>query len=316
MSYQPHAHGSHYDRHCNYSDGYRNTHGYRSAGFTWTPGRSQEPHVFLDLRNYYSSAGSSDVRPPSQFRRDYNDRHSNYRSSDYIREPSTSRFENSRTDYISRTSESRRYQPPSPEPIRYAAEFPAYRSTGHTSSWDKSDYQIIKDGWGDKKNFMESHGLSIYEHDDFEEARQILDGYRRIDAHAAGEQVYESDDHSSRHEHYGRYRERDEHYHEYDSDLIGSYADDDRIATGGEGFGSDHREPVERDDSYEGTYTRGSDERQENAGEGSGYDSTEYDSTDAIGYYSDSVRGKDDDIGGEDFVDYAGDDDYDDDDEY
>jgi hypothetical protein len=40
-----------------------------------------------------------------------------------------------------------------------------------------SDYKFIKDGWGDKHNFMASYGIKPTP-DGYEEARVLLDGLR------------------------------------------------------------------------------------------------------------------------------------------
>ncbi|KAF2690723.1 hypothetical protein K458DRAFT_426174 [Lentithecium fluviatile CBS 122367] len=79
--------------------------------------------------------------------------------SDYIT-PSTSNSHFNRTNYSSRPSHDY-----------------------HDSLYEKSNYRMIKDGgWSSKKEFMECHGLSIHNHEDFDEARELLNEYRRLDA--------------------------------------------------------------------------------------------------------------------------------------
>jgi hypothetical protein len=54
----------------------------------------------------------------------------------------------------------------------------------------KSTHQILKDSnFSSKVDFMRSHGLKEWEHDDFQEANRILDGYRDIDAEGYGSDV-------------------------------------------------------------------------------------------------------------------------------
>ncbi|KAI8934310.1 hypothetical protein NX059_009049 [Plenodomus lindquistii] len=50
---------------------------------------------------------------------------------------------------------------------------------------DKSNYRIVKDGWGDKHTFMRSHGLKPGDPDDYQEATDLLDRYRDLDSQHA-----------------------------------------------------------------------------------------------------------------------------------
>ena len=50
------------------------------------------------------------------------------------------------------------------------------------ASSGKSDYQMLKDqGFSGKKDFMESHGLKVWNHNDHQEAKAIMDAYRKYD---------------------------------------------------------------------------------------------------------------------------------------
>ena len=50
----------------------------------------------------------------------------------------------------------------------------------------KSDYAMIKDaGFRNKNEFMLSYGLRMKNQDDYEEAKAILDGMRKIDEQQA-----------------------------------------------------------------------------------------------------------------------------------
>ncbi|KAF2662211.1 hypothetical protein K491DRAFT_686694 [Lophiostoma macrostomum CBS 122681] len=68
------------------------------------------------------------------------------------------------------------------QPPHNAGYAPIYRVTP-TNPWEKSNHQMIKEGgWENQKEFMESHGLRLWNHEDFDEARELLDAYRRVDA--------------------------------------------------------------------------------------------------------------------------------------
>lgn len=45
----------------------------------------------------------------------------------------------------------------------------------------KSNYQIIKEGWGDRPTFQASYGLPM-DPDGIEEGNKILDGFREADS--------------------------------------------------------------------------------------------------------------------------------------
>ncbi|KAH9002676.1 hypothetical protein EDB86DRAFT_2897325 [Lactarius hatsudake] len=51
------------------------------------------------------------------------------------------------------------------------------------SSGPKTNYAYTKP-YGGMKGFMESHGLKLWNDDDVQEAKAILDGYREMDAAA------------------------------------------------------------------------------------------------------------------------------------
>ncbi|CZR60126.1 uncharacterized protein PAC_10021 [Phialocephala subalpina] len=53
----------------------------------------------------------------------------------------------------------------------------------------KSDYSIVKEGgYGNMKNFAESHGLRLHNGEDVQEAKAILDVFREYDRRAWEEQ--------------------------------------------------------------------------------------------------------------------------------
>jgi hypothetical protein len=50
----------------------------------------------------------------------------------------------------------------------------------------KSDYRLIRDGgFRDMNHFMQSYNLKIHDHDDYQEAKQILAGFRKLDEEEA-----------------------------------------------------------------------------------------------------------------------------------
>lgn len=188
-----------------------------------------------------------------------------------------------------------------------------------TSAPYKSDYKIVKDGWGDRKNFMENHGLRLHNSDDYDTAHQILDGYRRIDAQSASQQTYDSDVDSNRGEQYNSDRGRRDGRDVYRSDFIGDYDDEERIEIDGQTFSSDCRGSFDTYGGYGESYVSGSDRRQEYSDDQERPDgSSDYDSTDAIDYYSDSNGNEDgmDDDDDDDNVVGEESDDYNDDDYY
>ncbi|KAJ4294577.1 hypothetical protein N0V90_008268 [Kalmusia sp. IMI 367209] len=190
-------------------------------------------------------------------------------------------------------------------------------NTDYVSPWDKSDNQIIKEGgWTSKKDFMESYGLSVYEPGDFEEAKELLDGYRRAETQMARESIYISG-YDSRHTRaFNRGGAEHIRFEEYGSDFISDYEDEERIATSNyEGFAGYEKRIEASDEHYESS-VRGDDDDQELSEGTDGDDgSSDCDSTDAIDYYSDSNIGEKDDLDGDDFVDDGSDDEYDYDDE-
>ncbi|KUJ11626.1 uncharacterized protein LY89DRAFT_688818 [Mollisia scopiformis] len=59
------------------------------------------------------------------------------------------------------------------------------KATSTTQPDDKSYNSFYKEGgWGNMKNFAESHGLRLDKHEDIEEAKAIRDGYREQDQRA------------------------------------------------------------------------------------------------------------------------------------
>ena len=54
-------------------------------------------------------------------------------------------------------------------------------------SQPKSQNQLIKDaGFDNMDRFMKSYGLKMHDHDDVQEAKDILDGYRQINIMNSG----------------------------------------------------------------------------------------------------------------------------------
>ena len=71
--------------------------------------------------------------------------------------------------------------------------------------YDKSNYQLLKEGgWNNMHDFMRSYDLKTWEPNDYETAKQILEGFREMDQkawegqysyHGEVEQEYYQDDH-------------------------------------------------------------------------------------------------------------------------
>jgi hypothetical protein len=63
----------------------------------------------------------------------------------------------------------------------------AASSASHSSSsGGKPDYRMIKDaGFNNMNHMMQSYGLKMHNHEDIQEAKAILDGYRKIDEAAS-----------------------------------------------------------------------------------------------------------------------------------
>ena len=57
-------------------------------------------------------------------------------------------------------------------------------SASDASSGPKTNYAYTKP-YGGMKGFMESYGLKLWDDDDVQEAKAILDGFREMDAAAA-----------------------------------------------------------------------------------------------------------------------------------
>ena len=184
---------------------------------------------------------------------------------------------------------------------------------------------IKEGGWVNQQHFMESHGLSIYEPGDFDEAKLILDEYRQADAEAAGEYAhmeeydeYEAspgyDEFKSASEHDGyrggsgyapRYADRHSAY-QYDDfeeesddgDLISADEDEDRIPVGTE---YNYFEPKKAKQAYV------EDDDESECGDGDG--KAKCAGKGATDYYSDSDSVNDEIECGDDYIE-AEDDEY------
>ncbi|KAK3216279.1 hypothetical protein GRF29_8g2835685 [Pseudopithomyces chartarum] len=177
---------------------YGTTSGNRnSTSFTFTTNSDEEPNVFLDLRKYFDSAPPKVVTKGVRIRSDHRKERYQPPDTDYITAPSPPRLIQHRPDqHFPQAIVPRRHRTTHPVRPKHIARA---ESTEYVSPWDKSDYQMIKEGgWMNQQHFMECHGLSIYEPGDFDEAKEILDDYRRVEAEAAGENVYRQK-HTSRH---------------------------------------------------------------------------------------------------------------------
>jgi hypothetical protein len=162
---------------------------------------------------------------------------------------------------------------------------------------------IEEGGWTSKKYFMESHDPSICGPGDFDDAKDLLERYRRVDAQVAGEDTPEPEYDS------GRTNEYNTHL---DSDAISS--NDDNIQSI-RNYGGHNHAMIEQDrssayrefgraqtpyyESYVGGYGN---DRAQSQGSYNDSSSSDCDSTDAINYYSDSDA-DDDGIDGDDSVD-------------
>jgi hypothetical protein len=110
---------------------------------------------------------------------------------------------------------------------------------------EKSNYQIVKEGWGTKYDFMRSHSLKPGEHNAYEEANKLLDKYRESDAQSAADGYrkragsVESD--ISYHHRRGSGYE-DQEYDERGSD-IASYHQSGRLSRASTAAGSGYASP-------------------------------------------------------------------------
>lgn len=98
--------------------------------------------------------------------------------------PSPKSFRHSRSSFRSSNSFSSsptHYKVSSPlSPHSY---WPGDFGTPNNHPREVSDYQLIKKGgWNHKFDFMRSHGLKTWEDEDHDQARKILDGFRKFDA--------------------------------------------------------------------------------------------------------------------------------------
>ena len=218
MTYRhQHTNDPHHEReYTEYKYGTNSDHR-NSTSFTFTANSDEEePNVFLDLRKYFSSAPPKVVTKGVRIKRDHHQNQPDLPDEDYICAPSTSRPRRRRSDHLSQAIVPRRHHTTT-HSVRHK-DIARAESTEYVSPWDKSDYQVIKEGgWTNQQHFMECHGLSIYEPGDFDEAKEILDDYRRADAEAAGENVHRKN-HSSRYTE--RYNPHSKHHssEDYDDD--------------------------------------------------------------------------------------------------
>jgi hypothetical protein len=144
-------------------------------------------------RPKYSNSGHTSPSPADHYRPSERDTHRNRSpGSDYIVQS-----DGDQDDYIcSDTPASFRHA--SGNDDRYDGGFsrrspiyyPSTKEVDSRSDVDyspdpaaKSNYQYLKEGgWEHKHEFMRSHGLKTWEHDDYQEANEILDKYRELDA--------------------------------------------------------------------------------------------------------------------------------------
>ncbi|KAF1940185.1 hypothetical protein EJ02DRAFT_238224 [Clathrospora elynae] len=154
----------------------------------------QDPSRSSDYISRPTHSSSDNIAPRSQPNHYSSPSYSDYRDrslgSDYIVEPVESR-----SDYIA---------PYSTNSNRHSRYDDRYTASSRSRSPDcsassrnmgarsvaqdegKSNYQILKDGnWDNKHDFMRGHGLKTWEDDDYQEANQILDKYREVDAQSA-----------------------------------------------------------------------------------------------------------------------------------
>lgn len=170
---------------------------------------------------------------------------------------------------------------------------------------------IKEGGWDNTRHFMESHGLSIYEPGDFDEAKDLLDGYRRVDEEAYREATrsrYHASPYADR---YTTFSEGNSPYESYGSDAINDSEDDERIEPGSEGQNAYSESTV-----YTNEYGHGwPDEQNGPDGPRERYASSDCDSTDAIDYDTESDFDDDGErgLGTDDCVDDDYYDEYDDD---
>ncbi|KAK7181530.1 hypothetical protein PSPO01_12420 [Paraphaeosphaeria sporulosa] len=256
----------HTDRNNGFDNDYSNSDEFdhRPSGIAASANIYSEPHVFLDLRHYYSSSRQDKVAQTACIRFGHEEK-SYSRSSDYISRPAASSSSRTRSDCIFRVPSGDRYDssylrnshnnrstsrshevssyppghdciyPPSASPssrsrsdyisppakgerhqTSYSTQtYNTYGATGsheaeRASFRDKSDYQMIKEGGRDnKERFLGCHGIGFDELDAFDESRDILDGYRRLDAQAAVQYASDQEHGSDCTHDYGRHRDTD-----------------------------------------------------------------------------------------------------------
>ena len=282
MSYREAADGPRHDRdYPRYGCRVSSNH-HHPINLTFPMNTEQEPNIFLDLRDYFSS------REPRSTTSTHHSRHSHHRDrdiayiTDHIHGLSTHSFAQQHSHYEVPAKQYRRTcTPPSPRHRTAQSASSRAEDPNYVSPWDKSDYQMIREGgWDNKRHFMESHGLSIYEPGDFDEVKDLLDDYRRVEDEAYRERTRSRYDTSPYAHRYTTYSEDNEPYDYYGSDSIIEPEDDERIESDGEGT-SARRERVVYANESDHKWPDGEDQFEDDSETDA---SSDCDSTDAINY--------------------------------
>lgn len=61
------------------------------------------------------------------------------------------------------------------------------KNSSNDKGWQSITNSSITESWGGMKNFMESYGLKLYNHEDVEEAHAIIDAFKKSDWEARQE---------------------------------------------------------------------------------------------------------------------------------
>lgn len=320
----------------NDDDGSTDPH-HASSRLVTAANRDREPYVFLDLREYYAPSEEPSHRL-SDVRRSYHREEAYSRDSDHIRPSSAYRSSRSRSDYICRASREERYRTSQLEDDynrRLALRFDGNGDVRAYDTWDRR--MITEDGRSSSQYEMERRDLSMYR-PRHGSKRVSFDEYERFDARSEDGDMVETE---YDRENIGGYERRGEDRVAFDDgspDSIadqGSYARSCRSSGFTEHLTESHRSYPARDRSSANNYEEDEDRRFPESDDGvddeyrnfqgpndesrSFQDSddedsnSDYDSTDAIDYYSESNRGSGDDVDGDDLVDDETSDEYDDD---
>ncbi|KAH7357617.1 hypothetical protein BKA66DRAFT_472907 [Pyrenochaeta sp. MPI-SDFR-AT-0127] len=183
-SYDQLSHG--YDQSASYSSDYISRH--KSSDQDYIPRQRQPRHdsCIAPRDDGFRSGNSDYISRPPEDRGDYisHDPHEKPFYSDTNSSFGLSRQESSlfspASSFSSPVHEDR-------SPLHFTRSYSSPNtSTQEDRSYERSNYQLIKDGgWDHQHDFMRSHGLKPWKDEDYEIANGILDKYREVDAQTA-----------------------------------------------------------------------------------------------------------------------------------